>query len=381
MKYRKFGRADFKISALSLGVLQLHQIAENRFGEEERSLTGLIRRAIDGGVNYIDMGFGYDAGSLDSVFNEIADALSGGYRERVRVAVNLPCARAVSLADLDGFLRQQAMWFNLDVIDYCILDGLDRNTWPKLKELGITEWIGSSLAEEKFSEIGFSFHDDAFYLRDIITAYEHWSHCVMQFSFMDTSHHPGVGGMKFAAERQLPVIVINPLKGGWLVKGVPDSVAGDIGSWTEAGTLTEWYMRSVWDHSEVTSVTGDIDTIRQLEQALTLADGDASEPGNLTVMEKLKLNRIRDAYRALRPVYCTACRCCKPCPNGVDFVRLFEIYNDAVMYGDKETARLLYKIEGHDIYACNGCGFCLKTCPKGFQIPQVLEDAKKILEV
>jgi predicted aldo/keto reductase-like oxidoreductase len=380
MRYRKFGRTDFKISVLSLGVVELHQIAKSSFGEGDGDVTALVRHAIDSGVNYLDLGYGYaDDGIPARVFGEIADALTDGYRERVRIAVNLPSSSISEIGDLDTFLQKQASWFNQDTFDYCILDGLDRNTWPKLQKLGITDWADRSLAEGKFTQIGFSFHDDAFYLRDIVEAYEHWSHLVLQFSFMDTSHHPGVGGMKFAVENELPVIVRNPLKGGGLIKGIPDAVSEELAQWACSRSLTEWCMRSVWDHPEVTSVIGDIDTIAQLDEVLSLTDSDASEPGNLMVMDKLKLNKIMDAYRAMRPVFCTACRCCKPCPNGVDFVRLFEIINDATMYGEWETARLLYKIEGHQIEDCNECGFCLKTCPKGFQIPQVLLGAKKLL--
>jgi predicted aldo/keto reductase-like oxidoreductase len=382
MKYRKFGAADWEISALGLGLFRLPQLAARAAGgETARDVGSAIRLAIDRGVNFIDMGFARLLAVNDPLCGEVADALGDGYGERARIAVNLPSASARSLADLDRCLDDQTEQFSLDRVDFCVLAGLDRNTWPKLREMGAVAWAERSLAAGRFGNIGFAFHDDAFYLRDIAEGCDLWSHCALQFSFMDISHHPGIGGMKFAAERGLPVIVTDPLKGLGLLQNPPAAVSSLWADAPQRRPPAELGLRFVWDYPEVVSVAVDLYSAEQLREDLALADGSAAAPGNLTVNEQLTASRVRDAYRALRPVFCTACRCCKPCPQGIDFVRVFEIYNDAVMYGDTETARLLIKAEAHRIAACTGCGLCLRTCPKKFQIPDILRDAERLLEI
>jgi predicted aldo/keto reductase-like oxidoreductase len=379
MRYRKFGETDWEISALSIGLFRLPGIAARPEKDTDCDMRRILRCAIDRGVNFIDMGFAYLPELPESARGEIADALGNGYGDRVKIAVNLPSASARSPADLDRFLDEQTRRLALDRVDFCVLEGLNRNTWPKLREMGVIGWAERSLAKNRFGNIGFAFHDDAFYLREIAEACDLWSHCALQFSFMDISHHPGIGGMKFVSERRLPVIVTDPLKGRGLFQNLPDTVSA---LWAEAPqrrTPVEWGLRFVWDYPEAASVAEDIYSMAQLRESLALADGPAAAPGNLTVSEQLTASRVRDAYRERRPVFCTACRCCKPCPQGVDFVRVFEIYNDAVMYGDAETAKLLYRTEGHRAEACNACGLCLKTCPKGFKIPDILEGAKRLL--
>jgi predicted aldo/keto reductase-like oxidoreductase len=269
--------------------------------------------------------------------------------------------------------------FALERVDFCVFEGLNRNTWPTLREMGAVNWAERAIANKRFGNIGFAFHDDAFYLREIAEACDLWSHCALQFSFMDINHHPGVGGMKFASERGLPVIVTDPLKGRGLTQNPPAAVSELWEASERRYTPAEWGMRFVWNCPEVVSVAEDAYSAARLRDSLALADGPAAAPDNLTVNDQLTASRVRDAYRDMRPVFCTACRCCKPCPQGIDFVRVFEIYNDAVMYGDEETARLLYKTEGHRPEDCTECGLCMKTCPKKFKIPDIIRNAERLL--
>jgi hypothetical protein len=261
-----------------------------------------------------------------------------------------------------------------------MIGGLDRKTWPKLQKLDFLGWADKTMKSGKISNLGFTFHDDVIFLRDIVEAYEKWSHCQFQFSFMDVSHHPGISGLAFAAEKGLPVIVTDPLKGRRLLYNIPNEILPVWGTALEARSLTEWGMRFVWNRPEVVSVIGDVLNLNQLRENLEMADSDSSEAGNLTVLEQLTLNRVKDTYRNLRPIACTACRVCMPCPIEIDVPRIFELYNDAIIYNDSKFSSLVYHIEEHNIAKCCKCGKCQQRCPKRLQLLNVLDSAKKLFE-
>lgn len=375
MKYRKFGKTDWEISVLGLGVMQLQNICEAVNRDSESEWIEIIRYAIDKGVNYIDLGFPFYVQS-DSVNR----ALQNGYREKVKVAVNLPSHLINSYHDFDKYLNDQIRRFNLEKIDFCMIEGLDRKTWPKLRKIDVQGWADNALKIGQISNVGFTFHDDVLYLRDIVESYDQWSHCQIQFSFMDVNHHPGIGGLKFAAEKGLPVIVTNPLKGRRLVNNLPEAIAEVWGNALEKRTLTEWGMRFAWNHSEVTSVIGDINNKSQLITNLDLADNNCSEQGNLTVLEQLTFNLVKDSYRSLRSIACTSCRVCMPCTIEIDVPRIFELYNDAIMYNDSRLSSFVYLVEEHNLEKCVKCGRCQKKCPKRLPLLNTLDSARKLLE-
>jgi len=194
---------------------------------------------------------------------------------------------------------------------------------------------------------------------------------------MDIDHHPGVGGIKYAASKGLAVVVTEPLRGGRLTKVPPESVAKVWASASPKRTLAEWGLRWVWNHPEVCTVVSDMSTMEQVIENVALAD--RAEPDNLTVLEEVLLSRVREAYRKLSPIPCTACRACMPCPQGIDVPRIFELYNDAIMYGDVKTARSIYSIEQHRIDSCTECGVCVNTCGRRINILDWLKTAHQLL--
>jgi hypothetical protein len=194
---------------------------------------------------------------------------------------------------------------------------------------------------------------------------------------MDIDHHPGISGLEYAAENGLGVVIAEPLRGGRLAKEPPQSVAKFWANDSSRRTLVEWGLRWVWNHPQVSTLVSDMSTPEQVRQNIALAD--SAEPDSLSVPEEILISHVRDAYRKLRPILCTACRACMPCPQGVDAPRVFELYNDAVMYADIETARSLYSSEGHHAEICDGCGVCVKRCGNNITIPDQLKAAHKLL--
>lgn len=362
---------------LGCGVMRLPRLAGDPARIDEDKTVAMLRYAIDHGVSYLDLGYPYDMAQQESRSRLLGRALRDGYRPKVRVAATLPSFFIDSPEDFERYLDNQLNWLQTESIEFFLFGGLNRDTWPRLQGLDVLGRAEAAAAGGRIGHIGFSFHDYFQTLREVLEAYDNWSLCQFQYSYMDIDHHPGVGGIRYAAEKGLAVVVSEPLKGGRLTGEPPGSVAGIWAGASPERTLADWGLRWVWNHPEIATVVVDMSTLEQVVQNVALADRVA--PDSLTVPEEVLIGRVRDAYRKLKPVPCTACRGCMPCPQGIDVPRIFEIYNDAVMYGDIETARNLYRLERHNIDSCNECGVCEKGC--GFKIPisDWLKKVRKLL--
>jgi len=377
IKYRKFGRLDWEVSVLGFGVMRLPRLASDPARIDEEEVVEMLRYAVDHGVNYLDLGYPYDMGQYESLTRLLGRALKDGYRDRVKIAANLPSFLIGSPADIERFLNDRLDWLQTDRLDFFLFGGLDRQTWPILQGLDVLSRAEAAMAAGRIGHIGFSFHDYYQTLREILDAYDNWVLCQFQYSYMDIDHHPGAGGIRYAASKGLAVVVTEPLKGGRLTKEPPESVAGIWADASPESTPAEWGLRWVWNHPEIATVVSDMSTMEQVAANVALAD--SVEPDSLTVSDELLISRVRDAYRKLKHVPCTACRGCMPCPEGIDVPRIFELYNDAVMYGDIETARFLYRNERHNIASCTECGSCVKACGLKIPILDWLKKAHKLL--
>jgi len=377
MKYRRFGMLEWEVSVLGFGVMRLASIDEDQATKTEAESIQMIRYAIDHGVNYLDSGYPSNMRRLERVSRLISQALQDGYRQKVKVAATLPSLFMNSSPDFDRCLNEQLQWLQMDRIDFYLLGGLNRDIWPTLRELGVLRWAEGAMKDGRIDKLGFSFHDDFQVLRDIVDAYDTWALSQFHYSYMDVAHHPGIGGLEYAAEKGLAVVITGPLRGGRLTKEPPESVAKVWASAKQKRTPAEWGLRWVWNHPEISVVVSDMSTMEQVAEDVALAD--SAEPDSLTVQELILINKVREAYHKLKPIPCTACRSCMPCPQGIDVPRIFELYNDAIMYRDIETPRFIYGIEQHDAGSCTECSSCVDTCPKKIAILDYLKAVHQLL--
>jgi predicted aldo/keto reductase-like oxidoreductase len=378
MKYRRFGTLDWEVSVLGFGVMRLPLINDDPAHINEAESIQMIRYAIDHGVNYLDSGYPYDMKQYELKTCLISQALQDGYREKVKIAATLPFFLMNSPQDFARWLNEQLQWLQTGRIDFYLLGRLNRENWPRLQELGVLRWAEEAMIDGRIDKLGFSFHDHFQILKNIVGAYDNWAFCQFQFSYMDVDHDPGVSGIKYAAEKGLAVVITEPLRWGRLTKEPPDSVAELWASFPQKRTLAEWGLRWVWDHPEVSIVVSDMSTMEQVVENVALAD--SAEPDSLTVQELVLISKVREAFRKLRPIPCPSCRACMPCPQGIDVPRIFELYNDAIIYNDAKTARSIYCIEQHSADRCNECGVCENTCAKRLAVMDWLKVVNELLD-
>jgi predicted aldo/keto reductase-like oxidoreductase len=376
MQYRTFGRLDWKPSALGFGAMRLPTIDGDPGKIDEPEATRMIRYAIDQGVNYVDTAYTYHQETSEPFLGR---ALQEGYRERIRLATKLPSWKVEGPEDFDRYLGEQLKRLRTEHIDFYLLHSLNAGSWAKIRDLGVLRWAEGALADGRIGHLGFSFHDKYEVFKEIVDASDSWTFCQIQYNFMDIEYQAGTKGLEYAASRGLAVVVMEPLRGGLLARNVPPAVQEILDSAPRKRSPADWALQWVWNHPEVSVVLSGMSTMEQVKQ--NVASAGQSGPGALRDEELELVARVRDKYRELGRIPCTDCQYCLPCPNGVNIPRVFEIYNDAKIYGDEQSARSSYAWLDEEQRAnlCLECEECLEKCPQQIEIPDWLSKAHELL--
>jgi len=377
MKYRKFGKLDWKVSALGFGAMRLPVINGDHAVINEPESIKMIRFAIDHGVNYIDSAYFYHRGNSEVL---VSKALRDGYREKVRIATKLPCGDVHVEQDIDRLFNEQITRLQTNKVDFYLLHGLNKTEWPKVRDFGVLKWAERKMAEGQIGHLGFSFHDDYNVFQEIIDAYDNWTMTQIQYNYMDEQTQAGTKGLEYANKKGLAVVVMEPIRGGRLAKP-PEKVAKIWAGAPVQRTPAEWALRWVWNHPEVATALSGMGNMEQVIENLAYAEH--SQPHNLTSDELALISKARDAYVSLTAVACTGCRYCMPCPNDVDIPRVFEFYNEAMIYDTVAEQRRMYNFPGrfkdHRADKCTKCDQCVDKCPQKLAIPELLEKAHEFL--
>jgi predicted aldo/keto reductase-like oxidoreductase len=309
----------------------------------------------------------------------LGKGLQNGYRDRVNLATKLPSWLIKSRADMDYYLNQQLARLQTDRIDFYLVHSMNAQHWPKLKQLGIFEFLDSALADGRIKYAGFSFHDELDLFKEIVDAYN-WSFCQIQYNFMDEEYQAGREGLEYAAARGLGMVIMEPLRGGSLTARIPEAVQA---VWDKADVKrspAEWALRFVWNHPAVNVVLSGMTEMEHVIENIRVAD--EGYPDSLTEKEKMLIEEAKKIYRARIKVDCTNCRYCMPCPNGVNIPGNFSLLNSASMYDDIKGAKVSYgflKAGKNDAANCIECGICEELCPQNIPISEKLLEVLKTL--
>jgi len=382
MLYREMPKNGDKLSILGFGCMRL-PVDKSGAIDQDRAISQ-IRSAIDRGVNYLDTAWPYHGGHSEGL---LGLALKDGYRHKVKIATKLPSWLIKSRQDMDDYLYRQLERLGTETIDYYLLHALDGNTWDKLQGLGVLEFLDKALADGRIVNTGFSYHGSAEDFKRIVDT-NSWTFCQIQYNFLDEQLQAGTAGLKYAASKQMGVIVMEPLRGGNLA--IPDAPPAVKEIWDQAEqkrTPAEWALRWVWDHPEVTVVLSGMNDESHIEENLAIAE--AALPDSLTDAERNIVTRVAHKYRELMKIGCTGCGYCMPCPMDVMIPEIFETYNNMHMFGNETEAKFMYAArmsgeltERGPGYAsqCVECGQCVEKCPQNLDIPQFLACAAEELE-
>ena len=379
MEYRKFGNIDWEVSALGFGAMRLPTDGDESSDIAEEEAIEMIRYAIDNGVNYVDTAWPYHGEESEKL---VAKALKDGYREKTKVATKLPIWLVDDKEDLDKYLNKQLEKLEVDKIDFYLIHALSKDRWQKCKDLEIMDWLKKVQKEGKIGYKGFSFHDDYDLFENIIDYYEEdWDFCQIQYNYLDTEYQAGKKGLKYAADKGLAVVVMEPLRGGTLAKEPPKEIKEIWNKADKKRSAPDWALQWLWNQEEVSVVLSGMSTLKQVKENVVSASN--SGINSLDKNEKDLIENAADKFREMQPVDCTGCGYCIPCPNDVHIPMNFSLYNEAHLYDDYEEKnntynRLKAKMRAEN---CIACGECLDKCPQNLDIIDLLEDVADYFEV
>jgi predicted aldo/keto reductase-like oxidoreductase len=375
MKYRRFGRLDWKTSALGFGCMRLPTIGGESANIDEPEATRMLHYAIDRGLNYVDTAYPYHSGNSEHF---VGRALQGGYRDKVKLATKLPCWLVEAPGDFDKYLNEQLEKLQTDHIDFYLLHSLGEKNWHKMRDLDVLEWSERAIADGRIGHIGFSFHDKYEVFQEIVDAYERWTFCQIQYNYMDIENQAGTKGLQYAASKGMAVVIMEPLLGGKLVDP-PDPIQVIWEAAPVKRQAADWALQWLWNQPEVSVVLSGMSAMQHVEE--NVASADRSGVNVLTGEELALFDHVRARYDELCPIPCTKCGYCMPCPNGVDIPRNFAVYNEGMMYDKPDAARGGYKwiSEEARASACIQCRECEDKCPQSIPISEYMPVVHEVL--
>ena len=376
MQYRTNPRNGDALSALGFGCMRF---TKRGGGIDQEKANREMALALEKGLNYFDTAYIYP-GSEVCLGKFMAEYRC---RDRINVATKLPQYRINRPGDAERFFAEELSRLQTDHVDYYLMHMLnDEQSWSRLCGLGIREWLQEKRAGGQIRNVGFSFHGGTLQFKALLDAFD-WDFCQIQFNYLDEHSQAGIDGLDYAHEKGLPVIIMEPLRGGKLAGGLPTAARKVFAAADPDRSPADWGLRWVWNHPQVTVVLSGMNDTSQVEENCRIAS--EALPNALTGQE---LSVYADALAAIRKntrVGCTGCGYCQPCPRGVDIPTCFAAYNtsfsDGMFTGLREymmctTLRNVRSNAG----LCVKCGKCEQHCPQHIHIRDELDHVKKRLE-
>ena len=371
MKYRTMGKLGIQTSAFGLGCMRFNGAASGDSTIDEQKAISLIRKAIDGGVTYLDTAYVYLGKSSEIVLGK---ALQDGYRDRVTIATKMPAEAVHNRAEMEALLAEELGKLQTDHIDFYLMHGINKEKWEYFKSIGAPEFFDDMKKAGKIRYKCFSFHGSYQDFEHIIQDWD-WDMVQIQYNYMDINNQAGTKGLQLAGKLGIPVVIMEGLLGGRLAKA-PANVQALYDAFPVKRSAVEWGFRWLCNHPEIAVVLSGCNEAAQIEENLRIFD--TVDIGIMTPEEEKLIEDVRAAYISRTKIGCTGCRYCMPCPNGVNIPGVFSSWNNVSLYDiDPAWDWGLRMIREHDEGAdhCIQCGACEAACPQHLSIIDGLQQA------
>ena len=376
MKKRVMGKLGISSSAFGLGCMRFNGPASGDSVIDEQKAVSLIRRAIDGGVTYLDTAYVYLDKTSEIVLGK---ALLDGYRERVTVATKMPAEAVHNREEMEALLDTELKKLQTDHIDFYLMHGINREKWEYFKSIGAPEFFDDMKKAGKIRYKCFSFHGPYDQFEYILNDND-WDMVQIQYNFMDINNQAGTRGLELAGSKGIPVVIMEGLLGGRLAKA-PQNVQALYDAFPVRRSAVEWAFRWLCNHPAVSVVLSGCNEPEQIDENLRIFD--TVEAGIMTPEELKLMDDVRSAYISRTKIGCTGCRYCMPCPNGVNIPGIFSSWNNVSLYDTdpKDSWELGFILKnGAGADKCVGCGACEAACPQHLNIIESLQFAWKDLK-
>lgn len=375
MQYRDNINKD-SLSLLGYGCMRF---PKKSGGIDIEETEKLILHAVKKGVNYFDTAYIYKGS--EEVLGTILK--KNKLREKVYVATKLPHYLIKNKEGLNKYFNTQLERLKTDYIDYYLMHMLsDVNTFNRLCDIGLKDWINEKKASGQIRRIGFSFHGSTSSFIQLLDAYD-WEFCMIQYNYMDEHSQAGRKGLEYAASKKIPVFVMEPLRGGKLTEGLPKKAVDIINKANSKRSPAEHAFRWLYNQPEIGLVLSGMNSKKTLDENIRIAS--ETEIGCLKEEDYKMYEKVKAAIDEKVKVACTGCGYCMPCPKGVDIPGCFRAlnvrYSDGFVNGFREYFMCTTLRTKHsNASLCSGCGKCEKHCPQNIEVRKGLKNVVKVYE-
>ncbi len=384
MEYRFDARTGRKVSLLGFGAMRLKSTAGN---VDKDLATDLLRYAIDNGVNYIDTAYlyGNGSGSNERAVGEIIESLA--CRDSVFLSTKMNRLVVHSREDMEDMFNNQLDNLRTSYIDYYFIHNVvGFSDITSLIDIGLIDFIEDKKSKGQIINVGFSFHGSFDDFRKILDLYD-WDVTLLQYNYLDCNIQAGSEGISLACDRNMSVVIMEPLKGGLLAGTMPGEVQALIDDSSCERSNVELALGWIYDTPGITCVLSGMNDMEMLRENISITSDHESNP--LSDDELLLVDDVRDVLLRLNKISCTGCNYCMPCPSGVNIPDIFKLYNDKHLFSDNKIFGInqtLFSYAGnimgftgqaHDASLCVDCGLCTSKCPQQLDIPDLLRMVDK----
>lgn len=375
MQYRKDKKGN-QLSILGYGCMRF---TKNGSSIDLEKAEQELMYGISHGINYLDTAYVYP-GNEEAVGKILA---KNHCREEINLATKLPHYLIRTRAGAEKKFQEELQRLQTDYIDYYLMHMLnDCRTWEKLVQIGIRDWIEEKKKSGVIRNIGFSYHGNSENFRALLDAYD-WDFCQIQYNYLDEHAQAGREGLEYAGEKGIPVIIMEPLRGGRLVNHLPQGARECIAKSDTFHSPAELALRWLWDQPQVTCVLSGMNSIDMVKENIRIAE--TAEPNQFGEQEQALIAQVREEIQKKMKVPCTGCGYCMPCPQHVDIPMAFHCYN--LRYAEGKHSGMWEYVQSTAMRRdttsasqCIGCGKCERHCPQGIQIREKLKEAVRELE-
>ncbi len=362
---------DFKgkrLSLLGFGAMRLPTLPS---GEIDEALSRrMIELALAEGVNYFDTAYPYHGGKSELTLGEI---LADHPRDTFYLATKYPGHQIASSYDPKEVFEHQLKKCGVEYFDFYLLHNVCEKSLPVYLDpkYGIIDYFKEQKRLGRIKHLGFSTHARLDCLKEFLDLHgEDMEFCQIQLNYLDWSLQDARRKVELLSERNIPIWVMEPVRGGKLCKLSEEDTAR-LSARRPNDSVASWGFRYLEDIPGVTMILSGMSTLEQVEDNLKTF----ASPDPISADERDMLHEIARGMLELVP--CTACRyCTEGCPMKLDIPALIAMYNEFSFANSTNTAMRLEGLEGvigggHPD-TCISCGKCTRICPQGINIPEIM---------
>ncbi len=372
MEKRRMDHLGIETSLLGFGCMRFPVTAEGKI--DEVLAEQMIDKAIAQGVNYIDTAYPYHNGDSEPFVGKVLKKYD---RSSFYLATKLPVWMVKTVEDVDRIFAEQLERLQTDYIDFYLLHAMGKERFDEMVKIGCVKRLEELKAEGKIKNLGFSFHDSYQVFEEMLN-YKEWDFCQIQLNYMDTAEGPGLRGYELAEAKKVPLIIMEPVKGGSLAV-FADDIMEKFRALDKEASAASFALRYVGSLPNVKVILSGMSNMEQVEDNLkTFRDFKPLSPKEKEVIEEvvgLLNSRVQNG--------CTGCRYCMPCPVGVNIPETFKTWNTYHMYQNYNVVKWAWEEnigEAHQAKNCVKCGKCEQACPQKIAIREDLEKAQRDLD-